>query len=170
MGKEIKGKHIEKLKALLENMGLTLNEEKTKVVKATEEGFDFVGFSFRYDKSLYDSEKKYWNIAPSKKTENKVREILREYFKKSGHFNPWDISEDLNKKIRGWVNNYSIEKVSYPSKFKRNIRYYLSEKLNRYYRRKSQRSCKLYNKGAYEILKKRYGLIEITDYRKRVEA
>lgn len=170
MGKEINSKHIFKLKALLENMGLTLNEEKTKVVKATEESFDFLGFSFRYDKNLYDTEKKYWNVIPSKKSENKVRENLREYFKKNGHLTPWDVSADLNSKIRGWVNYYSIEKVSYPSKFKRNIRYYMFKKINRYYKRKSQRSCKLYNKGAYEILKKKYGLIEITDYRKLVKA
>lgn len=170
MGKEIKGIHIEKLKALLENMGLTLNEEKTKVVKATEESFDFLGFSFRYDKSLYNADKKYWNVTPSKKSENKVREKLKEYFKKNGHLNPWNLSEDLNSKIRGWVNYYSIDKVSYPNKFKRNIRYYLLNKIDRYYKRKSQRPCKLYNKEAYETLKRKYGLIEITDYRKLVKA
>ncbi len=81
-----------------------------------------------------------------------------------------DSEEDLNSKIRGLVNYYSIENVSYPNKFKRNLKYYLRNKLNRYYKRKSQRSCKLYNKRAYEILKEKYGLIEITDYKKLAKA
>ena len=170
MGKEIKDIHIEKLKALLENMGLNLNEEKTKVVIATEEKFDFLGFSFRYDKSRYKTYEKFWNVIPIKNSENKARHKLKEYFENNGHLNPWDVSEDLNSKIRGLVNYYSIENVSYPNKFKRNLKYYLRNKLNRYYKRKSQRSCKLYNKRAYEILKEKYGLIEITDYKKLAKA
>ncbi len=170
MGKKIEKGHIGKLKSLLENMGLKLNEEKTKVVKATEESFDFLGFSFKYDNDLYGNPWKYWNVCPSKKSENKAREKLKKYFKESRHLNKYELVEGLNSQIRGFINYFEIAGESYLYKYRSNLRHYLRLKIYKLYKKKSQRSCKLYNKGVYEILKKRYGLIEITDYRRLVKA
>ena len=50
------------------------------------------------------------------------------------------------------------------TKAKRNLRYYLSKKLRRYYNRKSQRKCKLYNQGAIQVLVNKYGLKDPTKY------
>ena len=74
---------------------------------------------------------------------------------------PKEIAGKLNEKIRGCINYFKIEGVSYLRKEKEKLDHYLFKQLRRYYGRKSQRRSKLYLKGAYEILKSKYGLINI---------
>ena len=52
-------------------MGLAINRDKTKVIDTTKSGttLDFLGYSFRYDKSRYPgTSHRYWNRIPSKKS------------------------------------------------------------------------------------------------------
>ena len=160
MGEQIK----EKLKSLLSRMGLTLNEEKTRKVEAKRESFDFLGFTIRYDKDLRDSNKRYWNIIPSRKSEQKIRDKIKAYLEAHGHYNGKRVSEDLNKLLRGWLNYFDIKGVSYPAVSKRRLRHYLQDRLNRYYNHKSQRKCRLYGQKAFEALVEKYGLIDPTKY------
>jgi len=160
MGEQIK----EKLKSLLSRMGLTLNEEKTRKVEAKRESFDFLGFTIRYDKDLRDSNKRYWNIIPSRKSEQKIRDKIKAYLEAHGHYNGKRVSEDLNKLLRGWLNYFDIKGVSYPAVSKRRLRHYLQDRLNRYYNHKSQRKCRLYGQRAFEALVEKYGLIDPTKY------
>ncbi|WP_307904293.1 group II intron reverse transcriptase/maturase [Haliovirga abyssi] len=164
MGKKIPEDVTKELKEILEKMELKLNTDKTHKVNIRDESFDFLGFTFRRDKSLYNSQEKYLNIVPSKKSEKKIREKIDEYLKNNGHLPPEIVSIDINMKVRGWINYHTIEGISYPNKAKRNLRWYLFQKLSRYYKRKSQRASKLYSKGAYKILVNKYGLIEPTAY------
>ena len=153
-----------KLNHMLNRMKLRLNTDKSKIVSAKEQSFDFLGFSFRYDDDLKGRAFKYWNVEPSDKSLKKVRANISEYLGKNGHKPPYIVVRDLNAIIRGWINYFSIAKVSYPNKAKRKLRYYLCDKLQRYYKRKSQRKCKLYNRGAFGILVQKYGLIDPTKY------
>jgi len=84
-------------------MGLSINAEKTRTVEAKRESFDFLGFSIRYDKDLWDSNKRYWNIIPSRKSEQKIRDKIKAYLEAHGHYNGQQVSEDLNKLLRGWL-------------------------------------------------------------------
>jgi Group II intron, maturase-specific domain./Reverse transcriptase (RNA-dependent DNA polymerase). len=156
---------IEKLKELLARMGLTLNEDKTKQINATESPFDFLGFTFRYDKDLYGRNHKYLNIFPSKKSENKLKEKIRNYLDTHGHCKPETISMGLNKILCGSFNYYTIPQVTYTKKTRREIRHYLSEKLSRYYKCRSQRKSRFYRQGAYEILMQKYGLVDVITYK-----
>jgi hypothetical protein len=133
-------------------------------VNVYEESFDFLGHTFCYMRDLYGRSIKYLNIEPSKKSQKKARTKIREYLKKNGHQPPRKVAKDLNAITRGWINYFTIDRVTYPAKSKRNLRYYLSMKLRRYYKRKSQRKCKLYNQGAFKVLVERYGLIDPTQY------
>jgi RNA-directed DNA polymerase len=153
---------LEYLKSMLERMELTVNQDKTKLVKATQEPFGFLGFTFRYDRDLRGRNYKYLNICPSKKSEINLRSNIKEYLRYNGHKNPHEVAKGLNPIIRGWFNYFSIHGVSYPNKSKRNIRYYLMQKLNRFYRRKSQRKSKLSRQNAYEKLVKYYGLYNLS--------
>jgi len=154
----------DKLNHMLNRMKLRLNTEKSKIVSAKEQSFDFLGFSFRYDDDLKGRAFKYWNVEPSDKSLKKVRANISEYLSKNGHKPPYIVVRDLNAIMRGWINYFSITKVSYPNKAKRKLRYYLCDKLQRYYKRKSQRKCKLYNRGALKVLVQKYGLIDPTKY------
>ena len=160
MGKRITEEAIEKLRSILERMGLKLNEQKTRRVQAMDTAFHFLGFIIRYDVDVHGRNKHYWNIIPSNKSENKIREKIGEFLKQSGHCNPLTVSKGLNTILRGWLNYFDIPKTSYPSMSKRAIRYYLVESLHRYYNRKSQRRSRLFGTRAFELLVSKYGLID----------
>lgn len=164
MGKILPDVITEKLKYLLNRMGLTINETKTRKLDARSECFNFLGFTIRYDRDLKGGSSKYWNIVPSKLAEQRVRRKIKNHLDTHGHCNAQDIAKELNKIIRGWLNYFSISKVSYPAMSKRRLRFYLLDKLYRFYNRKSQRKSRLYGTKAFEVLTTKFGLIDPTKY------
>jgi RNA-directed DNA polymerase len=164
MGRHISSTATNKLKEVFDKMGLRLNETKTHQIDASQQPFNFLGFTIRYDKDLKGRPLKYWNIKPSEKSEKKLREKIKEYLAAKGHYAAEYIADDLNAMIRGWLNYFDIPGVSYPAMSKRKLRYFLRERLNRYYNRKSQRRSRLYGKQAFELLVSKFGLIDPTQY------
>lgn len=164
MGKRITQEAEDKLREILGRMGLKLNEEKTRKVHAEKTGFNFLGFTVRYDRDIFGQNKGYWNIIPSYKSGKKIREKVHDFLGKSGHLAPRHVTHGLNALIRGWLNYYDVPGVSYPAMSKRMLRHYLQERLNRYYKRKSQRRSRLYGQQAFEKLVYKYGLIDPTKY------
>ena len=164
MGKTLPIEIIERLKSLLQRMGLTINETKTRLIEARKDSFNFLGFTIRYDNDLKGRKTKYWNITPSKKSEHKIREKVKEYLQTHGHCKASEVAIGINTRVRGWLNNFEIKGVSYPAMSKRRLRFYLYNSLNRYFERKSQRKCRLYGHNAFEVLKAKYGLIDPTKY------
>lgn len=164
MGKNLPIEVIEKLKSLLCRMGLSLNEDKTRQIDAKYESFNFLGFTIRYDKDVKGRNIRYWNIMPSKKSEQKIREKVKEYLKTHGHYKAHDVAKGLNTIMRGWLHYFDIAGVSYPAMSKRRLRAYLYNSLNRYYNRKSQRKCRLYGHKAFEALSTHFGMIDPTKY------
>jgi len=166
MGKTLSEEVIEKLKNMLNRMGLMLNETKSRQIDAKNENFNFLGFTIRYDRDRFGRNNRYWNITPSKKSEQKVRDKVKDYLKTHGHCKAQIVADELNLKIRGWLNNFDIKGVSYLAMSKRNLRFYLSNSLYRYYNRKSQRKCRLHGQNAFEMSVTHYGLIDPTKYAK----
>jgi len=164
MGRTLQSEVIEKLKRLLQRMELTVNESKTRLIDARKEGFNFLGFTVRFDDDLKGRNTKYWNIMPSSKSELKIRDKVKDYLKTHGHYKAEDVVKGLNPILRGWLNYFDIKGVSYPAMSKRRLRYYLYNSLNRYYARKSQRKCRLYGHDAFEVLTTKFGLIDPTKY------
>jgi group II intron reverse transcriptase/maturase len=164
MGERLTEESKAALRLLLDRMGLKLNEKKTREINAKETPFNFLGFTVRYDRDIKGRNIKYWNIIPSDKSQTRVREKIDAFLKTGGHYAPKRVAEGLNAILRGWLNYYEIPKVSYPKMSKRKLRYYLFEKLQRYYNRKSQRRSRLYGQQAFEILVHRYGLINPINY------
>jgi len=162
MGKEITQDAKEKITQLTEKLGLTINEEKTRHIKATEKGgFDFLGFNIRYDKSQYNKGQYYWNIHPSKKKEKKFRAKIKEFLTTKLTRPIQEVIKGLNERILGHYNYYIIPKVSYLRNETLRFRNYLEMKLYRYTQRKSQRACKRYGYNVYEHLREHLGLIDI---------
>lgn len=164
LGKRITKEAMEKLRSILARMGLTLNEQKTQQIEAKHTAFNFLGFTIRYDRDIHGRKNRYWNIIPSSKSESKIKEKLKVFLRRSGHFNPKQVASGLNTILRGWLNYFDIPKISYPAMSRRDIRYYLVESLYRYYNRKSQRRSRLYGTQAFELLVYKYGLIDPTKY------
>lgn len=166
LGKDLPAQIVQLLEKLISRMGLTLNKQKTKQVDATGQPFDFLGLTVRYDKDLRGRPLRYWNITPSKTSEQKIRDKIKDYLGSHGHLPPQQIAADLNRSIRGWLAYFHMEGVSYPATSKRRLRHYLASRLHRYYGRKSQRKSKLYRQNAFEVLVSQYGLIDPTKYAK----
>jgi RNA-directed DNA polymerase len=164
MGRKIPPEVLSKLTELLDRMGLTLNESKTKLLDAREQTFDFLGFTVRYSRDLVVTCKRYWEIFSSRKSETKIRERVRGFLKSGGHYSPEKVSEGLNSILRGWLNYFDAGGISYMKMPRRRLRKYLSETVYRYYNRKSQRKSRLYRHKAFEVLTARYGLIDPTKY------
>lgn len=165
MGREMTTEIVEKLRHTLNRMGLKLNELKTQTIDAQQTAFQFLGFSIRYDLDIQKKGHRYWNIQPSGKAEHKLREKLKTFLRYGGHYNTTRIVSELNPILRGWLNYFEIPKVSYTAMSKRRLRYYLLEKLYRFYQRKSQRGSRLHGTQAFDLLVHKFGLIDPTKYK-----
>lgn len=169
MGKTLKAEALSKLKDLLNRMGLKLNEEKSKQIDAKQTPFNFLGFIFRYDWSFIPSMKaKFWNIKPSEKSNKKIREKIDTVLRTMGHCKAKDLVEKLNATLRGWINYFEIEGVSYAYIAKRRLNAYLRMRITKYFNRKSQRKSRLYRKRAFGLLVEKYGLIDPIKYSPRL--
>jgi len=127
------------LDAKLEDwLGLTINREKTKVVNLGQaESLDFLGFTFRYDRDLYGSDKTYLNVTPSKKSLKKARDAIREKTGPSKCYKPApEVVKDLNTFLRGWSNYFEF---GYPRKAFRDICHYTRQRMVTHLNRRSQR-------------------------------
>jgi len=164
MARRIPQKCLDRLHHILERMELELNQDKTRLVDVVKEPFDFLGFTFRYDRDLYGRNRKYLNIVPRKKSSKSIRFKIRDYLYRNGHKSPCQLVKGLNPIIKGWINYVTIPQVSYAKSEKRKLRWYLSDTLSRYYRRKSQRKSKLYHQNAFKVLTDKYGLSDPTKY------
>jgi group II intron reverse transcriptase/maturase len=163
-GKTINAEAETYLKTLLTRTGLALNETKTRKVTVRDTPFNFLGFTIRYDTDLNGGSHKYLNIHPSKKSEQKLRDKVKDYLHRHGHSKASQIAVELNLILKGWLNYYTIPKVSYTKHSRRHLRYYLTNRLYRYYNRKSQRRSSLYGQQAYDLLLRQYGMIDVLKY------
>jgi len=164
MGKDLPDQVIEKLTSLLSRMGLTLNKEKTRQIEARQESFNFLGFTIFYARDIYGRNARYWNIQPSKKSEQRIRDKVKGFLRHHGHSPAKELALGINALTRGWLNYFEIKGVTYAAMSKRKLRYYLFNRLYRYFNRKSQRKCRLYGQNAFEVLVMKYGLIDPTKY------
>ena len=126
MSHEIKQEVITKLHGYLNRMELTINEEKSKLVNAGEEPFDFLGFTVRYDRSILFKGSRFWNIFPKQKAQKGIRKAIDVKLKLIGHYPAKQVASELNPIIRGWMNYYKIEGVSYTQAAFRKLNDYLS--------------------------------------------
>jgi group II intron reverse transcriptase/maturase len=165
MGYRMPEECLNYLHAILERMELTVNTDKTHLLNARKESFDFLGFTFRYVWNPYKRNHKYLRITPKKESIVNVCQNVGNYLRHNGKKNPYAVSKGLNSIIRGWINYVDIPKVSHTTSAKFKLENYLWRRLQRYYKRKSQRKSKFYSQRAFKVLTQRYGLIDPLIYK-----
>ena len=141
------------VKNKLKELDLVLNEEKTKIAKAREESFNFLGFTFRYDRHLNGAPGTYLNVHPSKQTKVKLHGKIRNILIPGNKKNAGELAKELNMLLVGW-RNYFDAPGTYPRRVFRDVNWYLRQRISQFYSRKSQRRSKLYGHRAYEHLLK----------------
>jgi len=98
--------YLEQAKVVLDRLGLTLNEQKTKVVNAKEEPFDFLGHRFVVQRSKRTQDWKTFYY-PAPKAMASVKSKIRDIARQGQHWNLPDlIQERLNPVLRGWGNYF----------------------------------------------------------------
>jgi len=121
-------------------MGLELNREKTRVVNLKEGGetLDFLGFTFRFDQSLYKNwNKRYLNMFPSDKSIANERDKLRDLTARRRSCTPIPrMIGEVNRQLIGWGNYFDY---GYPRKAFRKINSFLELRLIAHLKRRSQR-------------------------------
>jgi len=92
---------------ILTQIGLTLNEAKTRVCDVRNEPFDFLGYTFGVQ-YRFGSGRKYLAAYPSSKSARRLKAKLRRMV---GSHMSWQCEEnlarDVNRVIRGWMNYFS---------------------------------------------------------------
>ena len=115
-------------------MGLTLNEQKTRLCDGRREAFTFLGYTFgpmRYRKDGHW----YLGAAPAKKAVKRVKGRIRQILR-PGNQEPWDeVREELNRVLRGWANYfaYGTRLMAY-----RAVDHYVWDSVRHFLRRRHQ--------------------------------
>jgi len=145
---------VERLRRWLDARGLKLNEEKTRKVNSRE-GFDFLGFVVRWQRSRR-SGRWYTHIEPSPKSQQRLREQVRR------QLNHWTLHRripealsDLNRMLRGWSGYFHYRQST--RVFGKTLRW-VGDRLRRWLWRKHNRTKALWSAYPKEVLHNRYGL------------
>ena len=90
------------LQDVLNLLDLRLNEQKTRIVNAYKESFDFLGFSFCLRQSR-KSGKLYPHVEPSKKSVKRVKDRMKILTDRKRTPIPLaDVVAEVNRSLRGW--------------------------------------------------------------------
>ena len=152
---------LERLREILVRLELELNEEKSRVVDAEKETFDFLGFTYRRVTNPKTG-KRAALFYPSKKSQKRLREKVKNIL---GPSYPITLDEYVcrtNRVVRGWVNYYRIGNAN---RVFHDIRDYVEVKMRRVLQRKAGRHGCGWKRYDYTYLYKRLGLY--SDYRIR---
>ena len=101
LGRQVGEQVLTSLNYVLKKMELLINEEKSRLVRACRDSFDFLGFTFRRDRSLYEKGHYYWNVLPSHKSMKSLRSKIRDRLSLIQHSNPRVVVSQLNPLLRG---------------------------------------------------------------------
>jgi len=119
--------------------GLTVNREKTRIVKMHQEGasLTFLGFTLRYDRDRYGRAHRYLNVIPSAKAQARARDKLRELTGPQRCYVPVpEMVRDVSVWLRSWGNYF---RHGYPREAFRDLNWFAVQRLTRHLQRRSQR-------------------------------
>ena len=146
------------VKRVLEDLGLALNEEKTRIVDARQESFNFLGFSIGMKRGQKTG-KMYPHTEPSKKALKHIRSEIKQLTTERYSATPTEVViRRVNEVARGWVGYFRFGNCTKAlSAFKR----YLVYRMRIYLRRKHH-----YRSFGYKAYPDRYyydslGLYEV---------
>ena len=141
---------------VLSRLELELNREKTRVVNALGESFDFLGFELRMRESS-KAGKRYAHVQPARKSVKKIKERITSLTGRTRTVLPLDsILGMVNTVLRGWVNYFHFRNCS---RSLRHVRAHAEQRLRTHLctRHRKQRH-EGYREYPNRVLYQRYGL------------
>jgi RNA-directed DNA polymerase len=123
---------LETTRRWMTHIGLTLNEDKTRLLDARCHAFDFLGYTFG---PMYSPRTggRYNGVRPSKKAVASIRVAIRQRLR-PGNQAPWeDIVRTVNRTVRGWCHYFSYGTVT---KARHDVALHLYHTVRRFLRRR----------------------------------
>jgi RNA-directed DNA polymerase len=103
---------MEVVRRVLDRLGLTLNEKKTRIVKAKEEGFTFLGFELRMNRNRRTGNY-YPHVQPSKKSLQKIKDRITALTERKRTKIPLPVViESVNEALIGWSGYFHYKNCS----------------------------------------------------------
>ncbi len=151
----------EKVKQMLEELALKLNEDKTQVLDARQQSFEFLGFSFGRPRSS-KSGKMIVVVEPSRKSEQRFRDEVRSLTARWTHCLPQQqVVERVNRYVQGWVNYFHLHNST--RVFARQ-QFFLEQRMRKYLQTRRQRKGNGMMQWPASRLYKELGLCAIPGY------
>jgi len=124
----------------LGDLDLILNRDKTTIVNLKRAGssFDFLGFTFRFDRSLHGPGQ-YLNIVPSAKSLKRARSRIHDLTIRRIQLSLEEVIDNVNRFLVGWGNYFCF---GYPRVSFKKIDWYVQTRFRRFMRTRSHRHCR----------------------------
>jgi len=163
-------KPLAMLRYILDRLGLTLNETKTKVINAWDESFDFLGFEVRMNRGR--SGNAYPHIQPSKRSVKRINARLTELTRRNLTPIPLPIIvRRVNQSLRGWSGYFDYANST---QVFGDVRRHAEERLRTHLRKRHKVKARRIGQGRFpnRVLYERCGLYKLptTAAWKRVRA
>lgn len=145
---------------VLERLGLSLNEDKTRMVDASVESFDFLGFELRMYKGR-DTGMTYPRVQPSRKSLKKIKDRIARLTHRRRTPVPLDrVVEEVNTVLRGWVNYFHYRNCSNSLS---HLKWHVEERLRTHLRKRHKHHDRStgYIRFASRYLYEKYGLYKV---------
>ena len=133
-------------RTLEQQLGLTVNRTKTRVVNVRTPGtsLHFLGFTLRYDRSLRGGSRRYLQVEPSQRARARLQDKLRARTSASAKTTLADTIAAVNQLLRGWAAYF---RYGYPRRVFRTVNHYLQVRFRCFLRNRSQRHSRPFRRG-----------------------
>jgi group II intron reverse transcriptase/maturase len=151
----------EAMEAIMKRIGLTVNEQKTRLVKVPEESLDFLGYTIGCFHGR--DGKPYIGTRPSRKAIRRLLEVIHEQTSSQWNASSPELRvEALNQKLRGWAGYFDQGPVVKAYKL---VQDYTERRLRRWLMRRRQKRGTGYRQYSDEYLYGKLGLIQLATSR-----
>ena len=148
------------LRHVLERLGLTLNEVKTKTVNAYKDKFDFLGFTIWMGTSRKTGNH-YPHVQPSKKSQQIIKDRVTELTTRYRTVKSLDqVVTEVNATVRGWVGYFYYRNCS---KALTHVRGHVEERLRTHLRKRHKIKKRITGYFLFKnsTLYEKYGLYKV---------
>jgi RNA-directed DNA polymerase len=148
------------IRHVLERLDLALNEDKTRIVDAGKEGFNFLGFAIRVSRSR-NTGRRYTHVCPSVKALATIKaRITQQTARRLTPIALEEIVRNVNASLRGWVGYFHYRNSSAAlSKVKQHVEERLRTHLRKRHKVKDRGTG--YQRFPGALLYSRHGLYKV---------